>query len=78
MFLSTDYHRLTQIFLISKDIVIITDFYFGHGGTRLFQRHGWLRIDVITALRGYGLLTQVHGLVCFVRRPMRSPAVSIL
>ena len=25
-FLSTDYHRLSQIFLISKDIVIITDF----------------------------------------------------
>ena len=25
--LSTDYHRLSQIFLISKDIVIITDYY---------------------------------------------------
>ena len=54
----TDYHRF---FLISKDIVIITDFYFWHGNPRLFQRHGWLRIDVITALRGYGLLAQVHG-----------------
>ena len=35
-------HRLSQIntdFLISKDIVIITDF-FRHGNPRLFQRHG--------------------------------------
>ena len=46
---------------------------FWHGNPRLFQRHGfWLRIDITTALRGYGLLAQVHGLVCFVRRPMRS------
>ena len=40
-FLSTDYHRFTQIILISKDILIITDFYFWHGWTRLFQRHGY-------------------------------------
>ena len=30
-----------------------------------FKDTAWLRIDVITALRGYGLLAQVRGLVCF-------------
>ena len=60
-FLSTDYHRLSQIFLISKDIVIITDFYFGHGWTRLFQRHGWLRIDIIHGTSWLRLALQVRG-----------------
>ena len=67
VFLSTDYHRFTQIFLISKDIVIITDFLFGteiHGF--IFNKDtAWLRIDITTALRDYGLLAQVRGLVCF-------------
>ena len=40
--------------------------FFRHGNPQLFQRHGfWLRIDITTALRGYGLLAQVRGLVCF-------------
>ena len=57
-------HRLTQIFLISKDILIITDF-FWHGNPRLFKKDtARLRIDISTALRDYGLLAQVHGLVC--------------
>ena len=47
--LSTDYHRLTQIYLISKDILIITDFLFGteiHGF--IFNKDTvWLRIDII-------------------------------
>ena len=65
--MSTDYHRFTRIFLISKDIVIITDFLFGteiHGF--IFKKDtAWLRIDITTALRDYGLLAQVRGLVCF-------------
>ena len=58
--LSTDYHRFPQIVLISKDIVIITDFL----GTEIhgfFKDTAWLRIVLSTALRGYGLLAQVHG-----------------
>ena len=36
--------------------------FFRHGNPQLFQRHGfWLRIDITTALRGYGLLAQVRG-----------------
>ena len=46
-FLSTDYHRLTQIFLISKDIVIITDFYFGTDEHGFFKDTAWLRIVFI-------------------------------
>ena len=30
-----------------------------------FKDTAWLRIDITTALRGYGLLAQVRGLVCF-------------
>ena len=56
-FLSTDYHRFPQIINI-KDILIITDFLFGteiHGF--IFNKGtAWLRIDITTALRDYGLL----------------------
>ena len=58
--LSTDYHRLLNI----KDILIITDFL----GTEIhgfFKDTAWPRIVLSTALRGYGLLAQVRGLVCF-------------
>ena len=76
--MSTDYHRFPQIFLISKDIVIITDFLFGteiHGF--IFNKDtAWLRIDISTALRDYGLLAQVHGLVTFFT--LHFLAVSIL
>ena len=63
-------HRLAQIytdFLISKDIVIITDFLFGTEIHCFIFNKGtaWLRIDITTALRDYGLLAQVRGLVCF-------------
>ena len=80
--LSTDYLRLTQIFLISKDILIITDFFLARKSTAFFKkRHGLAPHWYPTALRDYGLLAQVHGLVCFVggsqlslpsTRPMRS------
>ena len=30
-----------------------------------FKDTAWLRIDITTALRDYGLLAQVRGLVCF-------------
>ena len=54
-FLSTDYHRFTQIFLISKDIVIITDYFLARKSTafsktRLLAPHwynhgtSWLRL----------------------------------
>ena len=47
-------HRLSQIIL------------FWHGNPRLFQRHGLApHCCLSTALRDYGLLAQVHGLVCF-------------
>ena len=52
----TDFHRLLNI----KDILIITDFL----GTEIhgfFKDTAWLRIVLSTALRGYGLLAQVHG-----------------
>ena len=71
--ISTDYHRFLNI----KDILIITVFL----GTEIhgfFKDTAWLRIVSSTALRGYGLLAQVHGLVCFVRKPMRSPAVPFI
>ena len=55
VFLSTDYHRFTQIFLISKDIVIITDYFSARKSTafsktRLLAPHwynhgtSWLRL----------------------------------
>ena len=37
-------HRLSQIFIFGTEI---------HG---FFKGTAWLRIDIITALRGYGLL----------------------
>ena len=58
----TDYHRFFNI----KDILIITDFILARKSTAFFKRHGfWLRIVLTTALRDYGLLAQVHGLVTF-------------
>ena len=55
LFLSTDYHRFPQIIKYQRYF----DYhrFFRHGNPRLFQRHGfWLRIDISTALRDYGLL----------------------
>ena len=74
--------------------LIITDLLFGteiHGF--IFDKGtAWLRMDINTALRDYGLLAQVHGLVCsavtsrvytfsivlskYSLYPSRSPAVS--
>ena len=49
-FLSTDYHRLSQIYLISKDIVIITDYYHQFFNLSIFQSFNlhslWLLICV--------------------------------
>ena len=70
-------------------------FSFWHGNPRLFLKDtAWLRIDITTALRDYGLLAQVRGLVCsavtsrvytfsialskYSLYPSRSPAVSFL
>ena len=54
-------HRFTQMNNLS---LIITDFLFWHGNPRLFLKDtAWLRMDITTALRDYGLLAQVHGLV---------------
>ena len=39
--------------------------YLGTDGHGFFKDTAWLRIDITTALRGYGLLAQVRGLVCF-------------
>ena len=68
-FFSTEFffiHRLSQIL-------------FRHGNPRLFKKDtAGSALILSTALRDYGLLAQVHCLVCFLRRSMRSPAVSIL
>ena len=37
-------------------MVIITDYFLARKSTAFLKRHGWLRINIITALRGYGLL----------------------
>ena len=45
---------------------IITDFHRLFFGTEIhgfFKDTAWLRIDIYTALRDYGLLSQVHGFV---------------
>ena len=49
---------------IEHRVTGVTVFYFGT------ERHGflkkdtaWLRMDITTALRDYGLLSQVHGFV---------------
>ena len=59
-FLSTDYHRFTQIFKYQR-YLIITDFLFGteiHGF--IFNKGtAWLRMDITTALRDYGLLRKI-------------------
>ena len=70
LFLSTDYHRFTQIFLISKDIVIITDFLFGT------EIHGFFLIKArlgSQALEGRHNLAQGVSPVCMTS-PSPSPS----
>ena len=71
-------HRLSQIytdFLISKDIVIITDFLFGTEIHGFFKRHGLAPHCINHSTLWLRLASQVHGLVTFFNISFLEPCL---